>query len=297
MSDFGVLPTGFSRKTVNVLLAEIENRMKQLPSLGPDVIQTAASPLGQLNGLHALLGSLTWEVFENVYQAHDPDQAVGINLDILGRIRNVVRGSMSDAEFRRAITLRGSTHLDAEDATTILRAIDGVEYAQMWTNESGEFVNANLQQGFVAAAVIGGADEEVAAAVRQYVLPGISMFGNTRISVTIDGVCRSVTIIRPVVIPVTLEIELKVTRTLQGCPPPSIETVKQQFLADWLTVRQNGMDITQFTVRSILERAFPNVEVTSIRAGRDGGALQPEALISFLEIASFDEKDLTVTLV
>jgi hypothetical protein len=45
MAEYGVLPTGYARKPLAVILAEIEQRMIDL--FGPNVVQTAQSPLGR----------------------------------------------------------------------------------------------------------------------------------------------------------------------------------------------------------------------------------------------------------
>lgn len=51
MADFGVVPEGYVRKPISIILAEIEAAMAT--EFGPGVIQTSQSPLGQLNGLMA----------------------------------------------------------------------------------------------------------------------------------------------------------------------------------------------------------------------------------------------------
>ena len=87
MTDYGVQPTGFVRKPLNVILAEIEAAM--ITEFGPDAIQTAQSPFGQLNGLFADLANELWERAEDIYLSHDPDQAEGNRLDTIGRVRQI----------------------------------------------------------------------------------------------------------------------------------------------------------------------------------------------------------------
>ena len=64
MTDYGVQPTGFVRKPLAVILAEIESSL--ITEFGPGVIQTPQSPLGQINGTFADIMAEMWELFEDV---------------------------------------------------------------------------------------------------------------------------------------------------------------------------------------------------------------------------------------
>lgn len=295
--SFGVLPTGFSRKPLATILSEIEADMVSL--FGPGVIQTSQSPLGQINGLFANLGAQFWEVAEAVYQSYDPDQAEGIDLDRLARIRLLMRAlGESDADLRQAITNAGRARIDLQDLLRAVRAISGVTYAQVFVNDSNAVDGDGLDPHSVAVAVLGGDDDEIAQTVRAYVVPGIGTSGNVRIDTNIDGVCRSVWLVRPTPVPVALDVVVNPQPDKMGCSPPSFAAIAAGLAADLAGDRRliNGQDVTEFAIRSAIECRYPNVEVISVLAdyGSIGtGATIPLA-IAFDEIATFAVADINV---
>lgn len=294
MSDYGIQPTGFVRKPLSVILAEIEAAM--ITEFGPDVIQTSQSPFGQLNGLMADLISEAWERNEELYQSYDPDQAEGNRLDILARLRLVNRGIEKDEDFRKSITNEGQSRVDIQDLSRAIKSLDGVTYSQVFVNETGEVTNYGLERGSVAIAIIGGNNEEIAKTMRKFIAPGINTYGNTHVTSNIDGYCRSSSIIRPIIVPVTLTINLKATKDKFGCPAPSPTTVKAHIVEEWNKSRINGLDPTFFTIRSIIEGTFSNLEVLNVIGERDDLEYPSNSPvpIGFIEIAEFSEDDTTV---
>lgn len=288
MSNYGIQPTGYVRKPISVILAELEAAM--VTEFGPGVIQTPQSPLGQLNGLMADLLAEIDERNLDLYQSYDPDQAEGTRLNTLGRLRLLQRGSMTDLELRQAITNYGQARIDIQDLALALRGLDGVSYAQVFVNDSGEVENPELQRGFVAVAVIGGDDSEIAEQVRRHVVPGVSTYGNTYVTANIGGFCRSISIIRPVPVLVDVNIVIRTRVDKNGCPAPSLTAIKELLDQEWLARRQNGMDVTPYRVRSILESFFPNVEFISFQASRDNlpNEVNAPVVIGFTEIADLD---------
>ena len=291
--SYGILSTGYARKPLNVLLAELEEAMKQ--EFGSDVIQTAQSPFGQLNGLSAAFGSQFNELAEDIYQANDPDQAEGKNLDRLGRFRLLSRGLLSDAEFRMLLTNKGNARIDIGDIISAVRSITGVTYGYVWTNETGEVVDATLEAATIAVAVIGGEDEDIADAIRAYIVPGISTYGNYKVISETGEFCRSYNIIRPIDVPVTLEVFIRTTKDRQGCPTPTATTIRDAIVEKWPEYRLNGMNVTDYHIRQLVEGSFTGVEVFRIEASRDSEGPDSFANIGFIEIASLDEDDVTVT--
>lgn len=296
---YGVQPTGFVRKPLPVILAEIEAGL--ITEFGPDVIQTSQSPLGQINGLMADLIAELWELGEATYQANDVDQAEGILLEVLGKIRLIGRASgESDAEYRAAISNAGRARNDVQDVIRALRSIPRVTYAQVFVN-GGTTVDENgLQPGQVAVALIGGADEEVAQELRRYIVPGVMMYGNSEISAEIDGFCRSLYIIRPIPVPVELTINVRLSKDARGCPPPSAIGIRDGLLIDFAGDRLllNGDDLTFFRIRSAIESRYPNVEVVSFTGRRDDIDQTPNEPVSigFIEIATLAPSDVTVNI-
>lgn len=293
MTDYGVLPTGFSRKPLTIILAEIEAAM--ITEFGPGVIQTSQSPLGQINGLMAEIIAKEWELAEDIYQSYDPDQAEGIRLDTLGSIRLLGRGTATDEQFRRALTNAGQARIDLQDITRAIAALSGVTYSYVWVNDTGVVDENGMPPGSICVAVTGGDGDEIAQAIRQYVVPGPIVFGNTIVESVIDGFCRSFRILRPIDVPVKLNIKVRTRRDALGCPPPAASAVKAAFLQAVFLL--NGEDVSYYRVRSTIESMFSNVEVISINGERDGlgQSDNQDVDIAFIERASLAPGDVTVT--
>lgn len=296
MTDYGVQPTGYVRKPLSVILSEMEANM--ITEFGPGVIQTSQSPFGQLNGLMADMVAEIWEIATDVYQSYDPDQAEGNRLDTLARLRLVNRASDSDQDFRRAITNEGVSRVDVQDLTRAIRNIEGVTFVKVFINETGEVTLPEYQFSTVSIAVIGGDDKLIANAVRQYVVPGVSTYGNHTVNSIVDGYCRSMSIIRPIEIPVTLNLTFRSSSDRYDCPPPSPSAVTAALVEAWQEQRVNGLDPSPYTVRSIIESQFSNMEMTTFHGGRDNltNPIDQKVDIAFIEIASLSEDNITVTI-
>jgi hypothetical protein len=290
MTEYGVVSTGFSRKPLTVILAEIEAGL--VTEFGPGLVQTSQSPMGQINGIFAEAMTKAWELAEDAYQSLDPDQAEGVRLDILGRIRRISRApGQSDDSFRRAITNIGQARIDLQDVSRAIAAIDGVTYYNVWTRDDTDEIPtpANL-----CLAVTGGSDDAIAAAIRAYIVPGMTLYGNATVESVIEGYCRSFRILRPIDVPVTLTVTVRTFRDGLGCPPPSSIAIKAAVLNSAYFL--NGEDVTFYAIRQIIESSFSNVEVIEINGERDGigeGSNQPIS-IGFIERASISSANLTV---
>nr|QIG67156.1 baseplate assembly protein J [Rhizobium phage RHph_TM26] len=294
MTDYGVQPTGFVRKDLSTILAEIEALM--ITEFGPGVLQTADTPLGQINGLMSDLVTQLWELGEDIYQSYDPDQAEGTRLDTLGTIRLINRqASEVDVSYRQAITNAGQARIDIQDITRAVAAISGVTYSHIWINDTGLMDENSMPPSSVCVAVTGGDPDEIGAAIRKYLVPGVSIYGNTTIESELDGFCRSFRILRPIEVPVVLSIKVAKRRDGDGCPPPSNEAIKQYLLNNINLL--NGDDVSYYRVRSIIESGFSNVEVLSITGSRDGlpGFANDTVSVGFIERATLAEDDVTVT--
>jgi hypothetical protein len=295
--SYGVQPTGFVRKNLNTILLEIENAM--VTEFGPDVIQTAQSPFGQINGLMADLITQLWETAEDVYQSYDVDQAEGTRLDGLATLRLMDRSfGETDLSFRNAITNQGRARVDINDLSRALKAIEGVTYCQVWIPGNSDEEIPEVPAGYICVAILGGAPEEIAAVMREFVVPGISTYGNETVSATIDGYCRSMLILRPILIPVELVVAVTPRRDIMGCPPPSLIAVRDALYIGLYNQLRNGDDITFYRVRQIIESAFPNVEVIGFQGMRDQAwsAINAPVQIAFIELATVANDKIVVQL-
>ncbi|KQV83228.1 hypothetical protein [Rhizobium sp. Root1220] len=293
MTDYGVVSTGFSRKPLSLILAEIEAAL--ITEFGPGVIQTPQSPLGQINGIFAEAVAKEWENAEDIYQSYDPDQAEGTRLDTLASIRLMSRASAdTDATFRRAITNQGQARIDLQDISRAIAQLDGVSYSHVWVNDTDAMDANGMPGGSICIAVTGGDDNEIAQAIRRYIVPGVTVFGTTSIESVIDGYCRTFRILRPIDVPVDLVVTVRTFKDAMGCPPPSASAIKSSLLSSLYLL--NGDDISYYRVRSIIESMFSNVEVVSILGMRDGidQALNAAVDIAFIERASLSSEDVTI---
>lgn len=294
---YGVGPSGFELKRLPEILADLQ--AANIATFGPGVVQTDQSPLGQLNGLHADLVASVWELAQSVYQANDPDQAEGVNLDRIAKLRLLARATgESDIDFRQAITNAGRARIDMSDLSQALSALAGVTWVQTFVNETDTTDADGIPRQHVAVAILGGDDDEIARTVRAYVVPGIGTHGNTIVETTIEGFCRSIKIIRPTVIPVEIEVDVIARPDRNGCPPPSALAIASG-LADALTGAgrpRNGQDVTEYLVRQAVESRYPNIEVDAVRANiKPGTAGAVPIAIGFFQIMSVSVDDIAVT--
>lgn len=293
---YGVGPSGFDLKRLTDILAEIQ--AANIATFGPGVIQTDQSPLGQMNGLHADLAASVWELALSVYQSLDPDQAEGARLDQIAKLRLLTRASgEGDIEFRQAITNAGRARIDMSDLSQALSALAGVSWVQTYVNADDTTDADGIPPQHVAVAILGGDDDEIAQTVRAYVVPGIGTHGNRILQTTIEGFCRSIRIVRPDEIEITLEVDVVAEADRAGCPPPSALAIAAG-LAQSLTGAtrpRNGQDVTEFLIRQAVESRYPNVEVVAVRASRTPASPTAVPLVlSFYEIMAISADRITV---
>lgn len=296
---YGPQPTGFARKPLATILSEIEEAARGI--FGPGLIQTPQSPLGQLNGLCASLAATLWETCENTYQSYDPDQAEGVRLEQLGRIRLLERfEGETDVEYRRAITNAGRARIDTADIARALFKVDDVVYVQVFINPGDATDTDGIPGHAAAVAVIGGGNVAVARALRPYIVPGIDTWGNTRVDVEVDGYCRTMHFVRPIAVPIGLQLTVSVRPDRLGCPPPSASAIalaaSNGLTGDGRPV--NGRDIDLHLIRTAVSCTYPHVEVSSATYTRlpDGPVQALPCPVQFLEIAEIVPASVTVAI-
>lgn len=293
--SYGVTPTGFVRKPLSVIVAEIEDLAIEV--FGPEVIVTAQSPLGQFIGLTASIISDGWELAEEAYNSYDPDQAEGLRLESLALLRLIERQTgETDSALRQAITNAGIANVRDADFKRALLNVDGVTWAQTYSNESGATDENGMPNASVAAVAIGGNDEEIAIVARRFIVPGIRPYGNTQVETLIDGQCRTIEILRPVERRVRAQLTITKERDVNGCPAPSNATIAANFAAafEGSTRRPNGEDLTTDLTRKIL-CALPSVTLSSVQFAFDDDVFSAAPLtLTFFEIASVAIADVEV---
>lgn len=292
---FGVTPTGFIRKPLDNIIADYDSSARSV--FGQNVIVDPTSPLGQLLGLFALLHAQNWELAEDTYQSLDPDQAEGLRLDQVGRIRGVVRPmGESDATYRRRITNFGRADLHLRPLINAVAAVDDVQYVRVWENATSSTDSNGIPAHSLVVAVIGGSNALVAEAIYNETVAGIGLGGNTLVEIEdFGGHCRTIAIQRLTQVPIKIEMDVRV-RSFQGCVAPDTEAIAAKleellgFEADFGFV--NGEDVTQQRIIGVVSQLL-GIEVDEVRMSREE---QPEDIpgpgnieIDFDEIATIGE--------
>lgn len=111
MATYGLTPTGFVRKPLEVILADIEAR--QRATIAEDIDQSPESVLGQNNGILAREISLGWEALEDVYNSFDPDSAEDTSLVNLSKLTGTEKRDASYSIVVMTVNLDIGTLLES----------------------------------------------------------------------------------------------------------------------------------------------------------------------------------------
>ncbi len=106
--------TGLTLKTLPEIVTTLEDGYKAV--FGDDINLDSDTPDGQIIGIQAQEGVDLREVLRDIYTARDPDQAQGINLDVLCALNGVKRASGTFTVTPVNITV---------DRSVMLKGIDG----------------------------------------------------------------------------------------------------------------------------------------------------------------------------
>lgn len=89
MSDFGISDSGFNRKRLDQLLAELNAEVKSI--FGDNFNVSPESPDGQINGVVSESNANLWELAEEAYNAFNPSAATGVTLSNLVQLNGITR--------------------------------------------------------------------------------------------------------------------------------------------------------------------------------------------------------------
>src|SRR5690606_35876979 len=124
-------------------------------------------------------------------------------------------------------------------------------YSHVWVNDEGDVDANGMPPGSICVAVTGGDGEAIAQAIRQYIVPGVTVFGTEIVESVIDGFCRSFRILRPIEVPVELTITVRTRCDALGCAPPADSVIKAVFLSAFYLL--NGEDLSFYRLRRIID--------------------------------------------
>jgi hypothetical protein len=277
MADYGVQPTGYVRKPLAVFLSELQQ--SAIDEFGIDIIQTAESPLGQIQAIMALAFSEVDETIFDTYQSFDADVSEGPRQDIIGGLRDLVRqDDEADSDYRLRITNQGQGNIKLTAIVDALRAIPGVTWAAAIENRTAAVNALGMDPHSAAYAVKGGADEDVALAIYQMSVPGIGLEGNTLIEVVADGYCQSVRFVRPVDVPIQINLVVRAVPDACNCAPPSIGTIIDFVVADFENDRcgfRHGDSVTVDRVE-VAAAKMGTIIVQEVAIARVADLVEPE---------------------
>ena len=256
---YGFTNAGFDRKPLALILREIEDYA--ITEFGADLIQTPQSPMGQLNGIAAEMANDVWAIAEGAYQQLDVEQATADALRFWASLRGVVVGDTTEDELREALVANGSQDDELKPLMAALSAVDGVTWRHATINDSPTSNLANLAPATIAIAVEGGADADIAAAIRGQIYAGMSTFGNTFHSFIEDGFERRVSWIRPVSVPTVMQITARIA---YGAAWPEDVAIIATILDAWSEQRRNGRAPDWLFVRRAVEAVHSDVEITGV---------------------------------
>lgn len=109
MSSFGVLSTGFSKKTRQDIIDEIVDSITT--DISPNLNTQSDSILGQIIGVFADQLSEDWDVLEDVYESQYPDSAFAASLDGIGSITGATRLAATESTVTLTVTGDNATAL------------------------------------------------------------------------------------------------------------------------------------------------------------------------------------------
>lgn len=125
----GITPTGFEAKTLEEILSEIET--EERANISASLNTSAASPIGQLNGIIASKLRELWELAQAAYEAFNPNAASGASLTSLSLVTGTQREAATKSQVLADVTLAAGVYAPG----SLIASVTG--------NPSARFVNVN----------------------------------------------------------------------------------------------------------------------------------------------------------
>jgi len=180
MSIYGVVPTGFRRKTADEIREDFQNKYKT--AFGNDFDVSDDSPEGVEIGIYNELLSMNWEVLEAVYYACLPDYAQDISLDNASSASGVSRlGPKKSVVTQVELSTLGASDVIVPIGTVLKQSFNNIEWVTtqaVTIPASGSIIVPVESVDFgVFSASIGSIDDAVT------VISGLDVVSNLTISI------------------------------------------------------------------------------------------------------------------
>lgn len=118
MPDYGLLSTGFSPKTLEIVRTEINEALQT--AFGPSIDVSDGSALGQLVGILAEKYAELWELAEAVNSSQDPDLATNTGLDALAALTGTTRDPAAPSTATLTLTGTPTTVVPAGSRASVV---------------------------------------------------------------------------------------------------------------------------------------------------------------------------------
>jgi uncharacterized phage protein gp47/JayE len=148
MVDYGVTPTGFNRKRLDLLLEELNDEVKSI--FGDNFNVSPESTQGQINGVVSESNANLWEIAEAAYDAFNPSAATGVSLSNLVQLNGIER---LPATSSRANLLLTGTPLTVIPVSSLVSTSDT---GQQFSTESEVIIDGGGTTTVFASALIVG---------------------------------------------------------------------------------------------------------------------------------------------
>lgn len=282
-APYGVTNAGFSTKTLAEQLVEIE--LSEQAVFGSGVVLDAQSPLGQINGLFADIIAELWEHAQGIYASFDVDQAEGVRLETIAKLRGITRiEGASDADLREAIKQSTFTTSSTQSLRSAVLGVVGVTSVEVVENKTDSTAPNGLPSHSLAVAVVGGDDNAVANAIYENAVQGVGLSGNTNVVLTIGEFARSVKFIRPSLIPVQIALSLFVNTSDNSRAPSSDEVIKSNIISVLTGDHGVGVGGTLRKSDVVLSVAgSTSINVVAVQLAKGDGVLRDVPLVFDIE--------------
>lgn len=104
---FGITPTGFQKRTLEDLLAQVAT--DQQSSISANLDTSSSSPVGQINAVLMKAVSELWDLAQAVYDGFDPDKNEGDAQDAVAAITGTKRIAAAPSQVRMSLGLNATT--------------------------------------------------------------------------------------------------------------------------------------------------------------------------------------------
>ena len=230
--NYGVTANGFIMPTLDDIIFDLQSdAQSSLPALsfGPNKVETAIFDIfGQQ--LHCM-----WQAILDSSNSNDVNFASGCRLRMIGARNGLFPfEGETDFQFRQRIIGVTSGSFNAftgsscfNDLQRDLLSISGVTDVQINLNDTPN-QSGTLPPNSYEVMIIGGDSEAIGNAIWNNHPVGISHVGNTSFQITdCTGICRNVYFTRPKLVPIYLDIRVRRTQAICGCPTDDTSVICQ----------------------------------------------------------------------